>query len=42
MDPSSELEPKWKLVWKLVNIYEQQTTAEKGEKKEGAFNVYLE
>jgi len=25
-----------------VNIYEQQTTAEKGEKKEGAFAIYLE
>lgn len=29
--PSSELEPKWKLVWKLANIYQQQTTSEKGE-----------
>lgn len=38
--PSSEPEPKWKLVWKWVSIYEQQTTAEKGERQGGICYVF--
>lgn len=35
--PSSELEPEWKLVWKLVSTDEEQTAANRGrEKPEGS------